>query len=55
MTVKERLVTLTVEQLAKEIERIENLKDCHSELDNIANMVDYLNSEYKNNEYSDYE
>jgi hypothetical protein len=55
MTVRERFNTLTSEQLAEELERIQNLKECYSELDNISNMADYLNSEYLNNQYSDYE
>ncbi len=55
MTVRERFNTLTSVELAKELNRIKEMRwDC-TELDNEANMAAYLDSEYGNNEYSGYE
>lgn len=55
MTVRERFLTLTSVELAEELERIREIRmDC-SELEDSRRMADYLDSEYGNNEYSDYE
>jgi hypothetical protein len=55
MTVRERFNTLTSEELAVEMDRIKSLRMICSELDAPKRMANYLDSEYGNNEYSNYE
>ncbi len=55
MTVRERFNTLTSVELAAELKRIKEMRDWCSELDDDRDMAAYLDSEYGNNEYSDYE
>ncbi len=55
MTVRERFNTLTSVELAKELNRIKEMRWGCSELDDPATMAAYLDSEYGNNEYSGYE
>ena len=55
MTVRERFNTLTSLELAEELNRIKELRWTCSELEDDRCMADYLDSEYGNNEYSEYE
>lgn len=55
MTVRERFNTLTSVELAEELNRIKELRWECSELEDDRCMADYLDSEYGNNEYSEYE
>ncbi len=55
MTVREHLFTLTSVELAEELERIRQMAMGCSELDDSRCMAAYLDSEYRNNDYSDYE
>lgn len=55
MTVRERFNTLTSIELAEELKRLKAMRDWCSELDDDSCMADYLDSEYGNNEYSEFE
>ncbi len=55
MTVRERFNKLTSVELAKELNRIKELCQICSELEDEECMAEYLDSEYGNNEYSNYE